>query len=68
MFQVVALMGAHTFGTASQQFSGHIGPWIQRKGNGPTFDNKYYQNMIDTSLDYNGVVSHTILQMKFKIY
>ena len=50
--QIVALIGAHTVGTTSEENSGHNGPWLPAPDT-RTFDNKFYSMMINNSVTYD---------------
>jgi hypothetical protein len=49
-------MGAHTLGGAKKSSSGHSGYWT--KGEKTWFDEKYYANMVDRSIEWKNVVSY----------
>ena len=55
LLKVAALMGAHTLGIAQTENSGYDGTWDET-GRGK-FRNKYYQLMLDQSVEWTNVVS-----------
>lgn len=42
-----ALMGAHTLGRGSSEFSGHDGTWVQSDAESVIFDKQYYQEILN---------------------
>ena len=55
--QTAAIMGAHTLGNMEVDNSGYNGPWMTAKSDQTSFDNKYYQNMLNSNYTYGGNVS-----------
>ena len=53
-FETVAILGAHTYGNMAEENSGFEGAWT--KDETTTFDNKYFQMMVDTSITYKSRV------------
>lgn len=43
----VALMGAHTLGRGSINFSGHQGTWVDNAQESTIFDKRYYRELVD---------------------
>ena len=54
LFQVVALMGAHSLGMASKSNSGYQGIWTP--GGQFSLDSEYYANMIDPNRTWQNKV------------
>ena len=52
--ETVAILGAHTYGNMVEENSGYQGPWTSDEIT--TFDNKYFEIMVDTSLTYRSKV------------
>ena len=53
--ETVAILGAHTFGNLETENSGYSGPWT--KDEATTFDNKYFQMMVDNTISYRSRVN-----------
>ena len=67
--EVVALMGAHTLGGCDPDNSGYDGPWIagdQGLDGTRTWDNTYYQIMIDSGVTWSTRVTKTQKLFEFQ--
>ena len=45
----VALLGAHTLGRGSRNFSGHHGTWVDNNAQAQIFDKSYYTELLDNT-------------------
>ena len=55
IFQVVAIMGGHNLGGAARTNSGYSGIWTI--GDKARFNTQFYQNLVNTDLTFDNVVS-----------
>ena len=59
--QTAAIMGAHTLGNMEKENSGYSGPWLTdpagELNHKTSFDNQYYQFMLNSDYTYTGKVS-----------
>ena len=55
IFQVTALMGAHSLGRARTENSGYNGAWTPGREN--TFNNEFYQLLVDANMSFRNRVN-----------
>ena len=69
--QTAAIMGAHTLGNMEKENSGYSGPWLTdpagELNHKTSFDNQYYQFMLNSDYTYTGKVSNLYISFSTSV-